>query len=69
MSERMVARLLKAEADLSFGAWRQQVRFQSAQDLPSGGQSVSEAAFAVGYQAVSSFIDTKKNSVGRRHKQ
>ncbi|WP_160893337.1 helix-turn-helix transcriptional regulator [Pseudooceanicola albus] len=69
VTERTAARLFKAETGLSFGAWRLQLRLQSALGHLSEGRSVTETAFSVGYRDVSSFITAFKDHFGRTPSQ
>lgn len=65
LTERTAARLFKTETGLSFGTWRRQLRLQSALALLSDGESVTDTAFAVGYQDVSSFITAFRDNFGQ----
>lgn len=65
LTERTAARLFKTETGLPFGAWRLQLRLQTALGLLSEGRNVTETAFAVGYQDVSSFIAAFRGSFGQ----
>ncbi|WP_420353967.1 helix-turn-helix domain-containing protein [Paenirhodobacter sp.] len=56
LTERTAARLFVKETGLTFGRWRQHLKLQVALEHLSDGSSVTEAAFAVGYSDVSSFI-------------
>lgn len=65
LTERTAARLFRTETGLSFGVWRLQLRLQTALGLLSEGKSVTETAFAVGYQDVSSFIAAFRDNFGQ----
>lgn len=54
-SSRTLSRLFQGEAQMSFDIWRRQVRMHRALELLGEGQSVTQVAFAVGYNASSSF--------------
>ncbi len=69
LSERTAARLFKKETGQSFGIWRSHLRMQAALEQLSAGLSVTEAAFAVGYQDVSSFIEAFKKLFGQTPSQ
>jgi AraC-like DNA-binding protein len=56
LTERTAARLFLNDTGLTFGRWRQQMRLQASLEQLGGGASVTQAAFAVGYADVSSFI-------------
>jgi len=56
LTERTAARLFLREIRMTFGRWRQQMRLQRALEHLAAGESVTGAAFAVGYADVSSFI-------------
>lgn len=56
LSERTAARYFLSEFGMSFGAWRRQMRLQTALAQLGAGVSVTETAFDVGYKDVSSFI-------------
>lgn len=64
MSERTAARRFVAETGMSFGRWRQQLRLLTALERLAAGASVTEVAFEVGYEDVSSFIATFKAAMG-----
>jgi AraC-like DNA-binding protein len=65
VTPRTAARLFKKETGRSFGRWRQQLRLLSALERLGAGQSVTEVAFDVGYQDVSSFIAMFKSALGQ----
>lgn len=64
MTERTAARLFLKDTGLSFGQWRQQLRLLKAMEPLSEGRSVTEAALAVGYADVSSFIAVFRQAFG-----
>ncbi|WP_409883301.1 AraC family transcriptional regulator [Acidovorax sp.] len=64
MTERTAARLFLRDTGLTFGQWRQHLRLQVALESLGAGASVTEAAFDVGYQDVSSFIAAFKMRFG-----
>lgn len=64
LTERTAARLFVKETGLTFGRWRQHLKLQAALEYLSAGVSVTEAAFAVGYSDVSSFIAAFKQLFG-----
>lgn len=55
-SARTLARLFVAETGLSFGAWRRQLRLHEALARLAAGASVTQVAYAVGYESPSAFI-------------
>lgn len=65
LTERTAARLFLRETKMTFGRWRQQMRLQRALEHLAAGESVTQAAFAVGYADVSSFIAAFQNLFGR----
>ena len=65
LTERTAARLFLRETGMTYGRWRQQMRLQRALEHLAVGKSVTQAAFAVGYADVSSFITAFKNLFGR----
>ncbi|WP_322965636.1 helix-turn-helix domain-containing protein [Sphingomonas fuzhouensis] len=64
LTERTAARSFVKETGLTFGRWRQHLKLQAALEHLSAGASVTEAAFAVGYADVSSFIAAFKQLFG-----
>ena len=64
LSERTAARLFLRETGMTFGRWRQQMRLQRSLECLATGQSVTQAAFTVGYADVSSFIAAFKTLFG-----
>ncbi|MFE3838800.1 helix-turn-helix domain-containing protein [Pseudogemmobacter sonorensis] len=69
LTERTAARLFVKETGLTFGRWRQHFKLQAALEHLSAGASVTEAAFAVGYSDVSSFIAAFKQLFGKTPSQ
>ncbi|RWR32086.1 AraC family transcriptional regulator [Sinirhodobacter populi] len=69
LTERTAARLFVKETGLTFGRWRQHLKLQAALEHLSAGASVTEAAFAVGYSDVSSFIAAFKQLFGKTPSQ
>jgi AraC-like DNA-binding protein len=55
-SRRTLERLFQKETGMSFGRWRQQARLLQAMRLLAGGEPVTAAALAVGYESPSAFI-------------
>ncbi|PLZ01949.1 AraC family transcriptional regulator [Burkholderia sp. WAC0059] len=55
MSRRSLTRNFKAETGLSVGLWRQIARLIYGIELLAAGKSVTETAFTLGYDSVSSF--------------
>lgn len=64
LSERTAARLFLSEFGMPFGAWRRQLRLQTALALLGADVSVTETAFEVGYKDVSSFITAFRAEFG-----
>lgn len=64
LTERTAARLFLRDTGMTFGRWRQLMRLQRSLEHLAGGQSVTQAAFAVGYADVSSFIAAFKAVFG-----
>lgn len=65
LTERTAARLFLRGTGMTFGRWRQQMRLQRALEHLARGESVTRAAFAVGYGDVSSFITAFKVLFGK----
>ncbi|KTT01856.1 hypothetical protein SB18R_20125 [Pseudomonas oryzihabitans] len=65
LTERTAARLFVAQTGLTFGTWRRHLKLQVALERLATGASVTEAAFAVGYADVSSFITAFKHLFGQ----
>lgn len=64
MTKRTASRRFLAETGMTFGRWRQQFRLLLAVERLGAGGSVSEVAFEVGYEDVSSFISAFKAALG-----
>jgi AraC-like DNA-binding protein len=63
-SHRTIERLFACEARMSFGRWRVRHRMITALEQLAHGESVSNVAYAVGYETPSSFIAAFKASFG-----
>ncbi len=63
-SARTLARLFQSELGMSFGAWRQRVRFQGALEALSAGASIAQVAHAHGYQSPSAFTSAFGKAMG-----
>jgi AraC-like DNA-binding protein len=63
-SHRTIERLFTTEARMSFGRWRVRHRMITALEQLAHGESVTNVAFAVGYETPSSFIAAFKDSFG-----
>jgi len=64
MARRTFMRAFSAQAGISFGRWRQQVRLFAALEMLAQGKSVTEVAIAVGYDSVSAFIEMFRTMLG-----
>ncbi|MBM9616888.1 helix-turn-helix transcriptional regulator [Desulfobulbus rhabdoformis] len=64
LSGRTAARLFAKETGMTFGQWRQQLRLLCAMEFLGTGESVTHAAFEVGYHDVSAFIVAFKKAFG-----
>lgn len=64
MARRTLMRAFSSEVGMTFGRWRQQARLFAALELLAQGNSVTEAAVAVGYDSVSAFIEMFRNMLG-----
>jgi AraC-like DNA-binding protein len=72
LSARTVERVFIVQTGLTFVQWRQRVRLLHALQLLAAEHSVTEVAFAVGYQSLSAFIAAFKRELGvtpRRYHQ
>ena len=73
VSERTLARSFMRELGLSFGEWRQRLRFILALEGLEQGLSIKELAFTLGYSSASAFISMFQRHAGctpeayRRH--
>ncbi|MDR9891802.1 helix-turn-helix transcriptional regulator [Pseudenterobacter timonensis] len=65
MSERNLARLVVKETGLSFRRWRHQLQLIVALQLLISGQSVQQAAQALGYDSTTAFITMFKKGLGQ----
>ncbi|MBN9474303.1 MAG: AraC family transcriptional regulator [Bordetella sp. SCN 67-23] len=65
MSERSLARLIKAETGMSFGRWRQQLHVIVALQRLSAGRTVQRVAMDLGYESVSAFITMFRKAMGK----
>jgi len=63
-SHRTVERLFASETGMSFGRWRVRLRMITALEQLAHGDSVSNVAFAVGYETPSSFIAAFRDTFG-----
>ena len=63
-SHRTIERLFASETRMSFGRWRLRHRMITALEQLAHGDSVSNVAYAVGYQTPSSFIAAFRASFG-----
>lgn len=64
VSRRTLARRFAHETGMSFSQWRQHLRLLTALELLGGGSTVTEVAYDVGYDDVSSFIALFKKALG-----
>jgi AraC-like DNA-binding protein len=64
MTPKTFARHFVAETSMTFGRWRNQLRLLAAIELLGQSMSVTEVAFTVGYEDVSSFIAAFKAQLG-----
>ena len=60
VSPRTLSRLFRSELGMSFTKWRIRMKLTEAVRLLNDGKNVTEVSFALGYEEVSSFIDTFK---------
>lgn len=63
-SRRTVERLFEAEAGMTFGKWRQQLRLMEGMRLLGEGAKVTHAALEAGYSTPSAFIAAFRKSLG-----
>lgn len=61
---RTLSRLFLRETGMTFGEWRTRLRLLEAIDRLSQGQSVTRAAFDLGYQSLSAFISMFRKTLG-----
>lgn len=64
ISPRNAERLFHRETGMTFGRWRRELRLAKALEFLAKGECVTQVAFAVGYEDVSSFIGIFKRSLG-----
>jgi len=64
VSVRTMERTFRREVGTSFEAWRRQVRLMKAIGLLAAGRSVKEAAYQVGYQQASAFVEMFRRTLG-----
>lgn len=64
-SKRTIERLFQFETGLGFRKWRQQLRLGHALRLLAAGEAVTNVAFEVGYDSVSSFISVFRMTFGQ----
>jgi len=69
LTERTAARLFVKDTGLAFGQWRQHLKLLTALERLSEKATVTDAAFAVGYSDVSSFIAAFKQVFGKTPSQ
>lgn len=69
VSERTLARHFMQELGMSFGEWRQRLRFLSAIEALEQGQSTKELAFDMGYSSSSAFITMFQRHAGSTPEQ
>jgi AraC-like DNA-binding protein/quercetin dioxygenase-like cupin family protein len=63
-SRRTLARLFVRETNLTFAAWRRQLRLLVALEALAHGQSVTAAALGAGYQDTSAFVSMFRRALG-----
>jgi AraC-like DNA-binding protein len=61
---RTIERTFRREVGVDFRSWRRQVRLTKAVELLVAGNSVKEAAFAVGYREPSAFVEAFRHTFG-----
>lgn len=64
VSERTLARQCLRELGMSFGDWRQRLRFLAAIEALDGRHTVQEIAFDMGYSSASAFISMFQRQAG-----
>lgn len=64
-SERTLARILRAEAGMSFGRWRQQLHVLRALQHLAEGAAVQVVAQELGYESASAFITMFRKAMGK----
>jgi AraC-like DNA-binding protein len=68
MARRTFMRAFSAQAGMSLGRWRQQVRLFAALEMLAQRKSVTEVAIAVGYDSVSAFIEMFRTILRTTHR-
>jgi AraC-like DNA-binding protein len=63
-SPRTLERLFRTETGMSFGKWQQQMRLLRALQVLATGDSVTNAAFEVGFKTPSAFISMFRKAMG-----
>lgn len=63
-SPRNFARLFLKETGMTFGVWRKRLKIIKAVQMLDRGQSVTEAAYDLGYQSISAFIESFRKEAG-----
>lgn len=69
MTERTLARQCQRELGISFGEWRQRLRFLRAIDALEAGRTVQDIAFDLGYSTASAFIAMFQREAGTTPEQ
>lgn len=64
MTSRTLARRIKAETNLTFGQWRQQIRLLEALRRLGNNDAVTRVAIDLGYDSPSAFISMFKKALG-----
>lgn len=68
-TERTLARCCQRELGMSFGEWRQRLRFLTALEALEAGQGVQQIAFDLGYSSASAFIAMFRREAGTTPEQ
>ncbi|WP_281687023.1 helix-turn-helix transcriptional regulator [Pseudomonas citronellolis] len=68
-TERTLARMCQRELGMSFGEWRQRLRFLAAIEALEAGRGVQEIAFDLGYSSASAFIAMFRRQAGTTPEQ
>ncbi|MEO8559755.1 MAG: helix-turn-helix transcriptional regulator, partial [Rhodospirillales bacterium] len=63
-SARTLARLFRSETNMSFGAWRQQLRLLEAVRRMAGGAPITTVALDLGYDSPSAFAAMFRKTLG-----
>lgn len=63
-SERTLERLFRNEVGMTFGKWQQQARLLRALEVLASGETVTTAAFEVGFETPSAFIAMFRRALG-----